>query len=90
LGEWFLDRRLGLPWFRILGQRYDPSLVRSLFRRTALLTPGVARVLQIQISFDRRTRVLSVPQFACILKDGSQITQDDLGRPFTPVPEAVT
>lgn len=89
LGEWFLDQRQGVPWFRIAGQAFDPGLVRSMLTKAAKLTPGVASVAKMTLGFDRRTRVLAIPEFKCVLKDGSIITQDDLGRPFTPVPEQV-
>jgi hypothetical protein len=83
LGEWFLDTRQGLPYFRvIIGQRYDPAAIDSMFRRGALLSPGVASVEQLTSSFNRRSRVLSIPVFKIRLKDGSLITQDQLQLPY--------
>ncbi len=83
LGEWFLDQRQGLPYFKkIIGQRFDPAVLDSIFRRAALLTPGVATVNALQLSFDRRTRKLSLPVFRVTLTDGSTLTQADLQVPF--------
>ncbi len=83
LGEWFLDTRQGLPYFRvIIGQRYDAAAVDSMFRRGALGSPGVASVDQLISRFDRKTRVLSIPSFKIRLKDGSLITQNQLQIPF--------
>lgn len=83
LGEWFLDRRQGLPyWKRIIAQRYDQALIEQIFRKACEATIGVARVARIQVAFNRRTRVLSIPSLIVICNDGSKITQDDLGRPF--------
>jgi hypothetical protein len=83
LGEWFLDTRAGLPYFRvIIGQRYDPAAIDSMFRRGALLSPGVAAVEALTSSFNRKTRVLAIPTFQIRLKDGSLITQDQLQIPY--------
>jgi hypothetical protein len=83
LGEWFLDTRQGLPYFRvIIGQRYDSAAIDSMFRRGALLSPGVASVEQLTSAFNRRSRVLSIPVFKIRLKDGSLITQDQLQLPY--------
>lgn len=83
LGEWFLDTRQGLPYFKkVIGQRFDPAVLDSVFRKTALLTAGVATVDAMQFSFNRRTRVLSLPVFRVTLKDGSKINQGDLQLPM--------
>lgn len=94
LGEWFLDIRQGLPYFRvIIGQRYDAGAIDSMFRRGALLSPGVASVEALVSRFDRRSRVLSIPTFKIRLKDGTLITQDQLQIPYivtTPGDQAVS
>jgi len=83
LGEWFLDIRQGMPYWRfILGQKYDSGICDRIFRQAALATSGVATVDQLITAFDRRARVLSVPVFKVTLVDGSTITQDQLGNPF--------
>lgn len=83
LGEWFLDTRQGLPYFqRILGQKYDASLIDQIFRKAAEKTAGVSRVNSFVSSFNRQTRTLSVPTFSVTLKDGTTLTQDDLTQPY--------
>jgi hypothetical protein len=83
LGEWFLDQRQGMPYWRyILGQRYDAGIADRVFRKGAELTAGVARVSALQTRFDRKTRALSVPVLKVVLTDGSTITQDQLRSPF--------
>lgn len=83
LGEWFLDQRQGLPyWKQIIGQRFDQALIEQIFRKACLATAGVARVERLRVAFSARTRVLSVPSLIVICNDGSKITQADLGNPF--------
>lgn len=82
LGEWFLDLRQGLPYFeKVIGQKPDFALLDTLFRRTALATPGVAVVQSLSSQFDRKTRKAGV-FFNAVAKDGTLITQDDLKRPL--------
>lgn len=59
LGEWFLDQRLGIPYFqRVFVSNPDIPLITSLFRRTILRTTGVAAVEKLSVRFDRNTRTL--------------------------------
>lgn len=82
LGEWFLDQREGIPYFeKIIGQKPDLAIVDTLYRRAVRATPGVANITSLTLGFDRATRALSV-QFTATLKDGSTITEADIGRPF--------
>lgn len=82
LGEWFLDTREGVPyWERIIGAKPDLGLIDTLYRRAILLTPSVGSVPNLKLAFDRSTRKLA-PSFNVILKDGSLITEADLGRKF--------
>lgn len=61
LGEWFLDRRRGVPYRRdILRRNPDLEVVRSVLRRTILGTPGVLSVPELSVTLDRRTRRLLV------------------------------
>lgn len=72
-GEWYLDTREGVPYFKIVSTRPDMSLLRSLFRRAILGVPGVQDVTRIDLTFDGRTRGLSVLA-NCTLTDGTVIT----------------
>lgn len=61
LGEWFLDQRLGIPYYQqILGHKSRPKLLEDAMRRAIVTTPGVARLLTLSTSFDGHTRAVSV------------------------------
>lgn len=76
-GEWFLDRRQGVPWFqRIFGQDPDDGLIRSLLSRTIAGTPGVTSVETVRFELDGKTRVLSV-DYRARTEDGLVIGPDD-------------
>jgi hypothetical protein len=60
LREWFLDRRLGIPYFsEVLVKNPNRPAVRSIFRRTIRETPGIASVdeLLLTIGSDRSARL---------------------------------
>lgn len=60
LGEWFLDRRIGIPFFRdILVKNPDRPAIRSIFRRTIRETPGITAVdeLLLTVRSDRSARL---------------------------------
>lgn len=72
-GEWFLDTREGIPYFKIVSTRPDMNLLRSLYRRALLAVPGVADVPRIALAFDGKTRTLTVTADVA-LTDGTVIT----------------
>lgn len=59
-GEWFLDLRQGIPYFQDV-LRKDPNLglIRSIFRRVILTTPGVVGIKAFDIRYDEAARRLS-------------------------------
>jgi hypothetical protein len=72
LGEWFLDQRLGVPWYqRILKKGADLRDVRQLLINVALQVPGVKSVNNFTIALNRSTRRLSITNFVIVLSDGS-------------------
>lgn len=73
LGEWFLNLNAGLPFQRVIGQRPDLNLFRSIFTKAALATRGVASVKSIGLAFDGRTRTLTVQPFGLVLVDGTTV-----------------
>ncbi len=82
LNEWFLNLNEGIPYFeQIIGQKPDLPLIDTLYRRAILATAGVGSISNLQLSFDRATRALSV-RFEAALVDGTTITEADTGRPF--------
>lgn len=80
-GEWFLDTTQGLPYFRyVFVQNPDERLIKSIFRRTILGTPGIASLDNFSMNFDRARRIIS-PLFAGRLVGGKRFTSADFG-PF--------
>jgi hypothetical protein len=64
LGEWYGDRRIGVPWFQVVFVK-NPNmrLVRSLIREVAITTPGVAAVLELRVTVNS-ARVAAI-SFVC-------------------------
>ena len=61
LGEWFLDIRLGIPYFgEILIKNPDLSRVRGIFKQTILTTPGIDSLETFSLTFAGAERKLSV------------------------------
>jgi len=61
LGEWFLDNRLGVPWFqRILGQKPKLQAVSEILQRAALSTPGLESLSNWELDYEGTTRTLSI------------------------------
>lgn len=59
-GEYFLDQRLGVPYYQsILVKNPRLVVVRSIFREVILETPGVLELLRFDLDFDTTTRTLS-------------------------------
>lgn len=81
LGEWFLDQRLGVPYFQdILVKSPDPILISAVFRKVLLGTPGVLHVDAFSANLDRLTRVLTVNFQATLVDSTTSITA--LNEPF--------
>ena len=67
LAEWFLDLRLGVPYYRdVLIKNPNLVAVRGIFREVVLETPGIADVESLSTSFDPATRRLSVSLVALL------------------------
>lgn len=60
-GEWFLDTRVGVPWFKVVFGVKNPDLeiIKRLFERVILSVPGVASVDDVTIEFNRATREMT-------------------------------
>jgi hypothetical protein len=72
LGEWFLDRRQGVPYFeKVFVENPDISFLTSLYRRIILDTRGVGGIESLALSFDRQTRALLV-SFTVRLADSTE------------------
>lgn len=69
-GEWFLDTRLGIPYYqKILGEKPRLNIMKNIFRKAILLTPGVLSISDLDITYDGATRVLAV-SFQCSSVEG--------------------
>lgn len=70
LGEWFLDTRLGVPYYeQILGQKPRLEAVRAIFRRVILETPGMLSISKLNLDYIGDTRALNVT-FDGVATDG--------------------
>ncbi len=60
LGEWFLDLRQGMPYYRdVFVKNPNIPVIRSLFRRCAIETPGVKSLRRFDLALDAVERELS-------------------------------
>jgi hypothetical protein len=68
-GEWFLDLDLGIPLFErvgvstaraIFGQKFDQTKAANEFRKAILSTPGIVSVTSLEVTFDGKTRAMTV------------------------------
>jgi hypothetical protein len=76
-GEWFLDPRQGLPYFRqILQKTPDVSSIGGIFRQAILETPGVESITRLDVELNRQTRALSI-NFTAKVDAGEELTFDE-------------
>ena len=60
-GEWFLDGRLGVPYFtELLEKGITDNVVRSILGRVALQTPTVINIENFRIVRDNANRKIAV------------------------------
>ena len=70
LGEWFLDTRVGVPWFQqIMIKGFDPVVVDAVLKTTILNIPGVEELTKFELDLDTKTRELTLT-FKAIGDDG--------------------
>lgn len=75
-GEWFLDSRVGIPYFsRILVKRPDISVLNSIFSAELRRDPGVKNVKSLNFQIDSVTRKLVV-SFSVESTDGTIVTSN--------------
>lgn len=73
LGEWFLDPRVGVPYFQeLLVKNPGTSVVRTIIRDVVVTTPGVATMNNFVTSYDGATRKLDV-SFTAITTSGEPL-----------------
>lgn len=77
LGEWFLDERQGIPFYRdILVKNPSRRLVESILKRVIVDTPGVDSLDKFELSIDAATRSATV-SFTVVTTDGETLRSDD-------------
>lgn len=55
-GEWFSDRRMGVPWFqRLLGLPVEDLVIERVLRRAILDTAGVASIETFSLARSERS-----------------------------------
>lgn len=73
LGEWFLDLREGVPYYRdVFVQNPDLNLIRSIFRAVILSVQDVQGVTALTLAYDPRLRTLGVA-FTALLATGETL-----------------
>lgn len=67
LGEWFLDRRLGIPYYRhVFVKSPDMNVVRRIFTDVITRCPGVLALTNLEFDYDPSERTLGVSFHATV------------------------
>lgn len=70
LGEWFLDQRKGIAFFRdVFVRNADMAVIKSTFQDVVTGDAGVDHLVSLELSFDSATRVLSVDFDAVLISE---------------------
>lgn len=81
LGEWFLDTRLGVPWFQsILVKAPDLPIVEKILREVITSVPSITGIVQFLITYVPRARSVAFA-FEAQTETGQTI-QGGSGLPF--------
>ncbi len=71
LGEWFLDTRIGIPYYRdVLVKNPNRLVVESIFRDVIINTNGISGIDGFTFNLDSSTRTLRI-ETTPILEDGT-------------------
>ena len=77
LDEWFLDTRIGVPFFQeILVKSPNFTRVRGIYRQLILTTPGIESIEEFSLTLDSPTRTLSL-SFLARKTDGETLQFDE-------------
>lgn len=75
IGEWFLDKNVGVPWLnRIMGRKFDPELAEAVVKAEILKTDGVAAITSFSIAFDKTNRGIYIREIE-ILTDYDEVVR---------------
>lgn len=82
LGEWFLDQREGVPYYRdVLIKNPDEAIVRSIFRQVILDTQDIESLRKLEVTIDGASRTLTL-DFVAVASDGTVFDTSKLDDPF--------
>ncbi|NIQ91014.1 MAG: hypothetical protein GWM98_04690 [Nitrospinaceae bacterium] len=71
-GEWFLDLRLGVPWYQdILGEKPRFNILKGIFRQVILGTNGVEGITDFRMTWDGVTRTIGLSFSVVSAEDGT-------------------
>jgi len=60
-GEWFLDQRIGIPYYQaVLRKNPNQNLITAIFRAATVQTPGIRTVDSFSLSLEPITRTLTI------------------------------
>ncbi len=77
-GEWFLDLRIGIPYFEeVLVKAINLMSVRGIFAEVIRDTPGVISLGDLTVDLDRSSRVLGLPFSALLDGEDTPRTFDE-------------
>ena len=78
LAEWFLDQRIGVPYFQqVMVKSPDPVVLDSVFKAEIINTPGIVELLAFDFSIDARTRELLL-SFTAVDDTGAVISVSEV------------
>lgn len=67
LGEWFLDRRLGIPYYRhVFVKNPNLDVVRRIFTTVITRCPGVLALTNLELDYNPSARTLGVSFHATV------------------------
>jgi hypothetical protein len=82
LGEWFLDQRQGVPYFRhVFVKNPNLDVVRRLFRKIVVSVDGVTSVPRFELRFEPQSRNLYF-DFEAVFDDGERLVVAATDREF--------
>lgn len=77
-GEWFLDTRVGLPYYdQVLIKSPDNKAVRAIITQAILTTPGIEALESFEMDFDGVTRTMSVSFVARLTNSTDPLVFDE-------------
>jgi hypothetical protein len=76
-GEWFLDKRLGVPYFeKILGQKPRLNVVNEIYREAILAVNGVQSIFDLNVDYVPSTRKITTTFRAATIEGPLEYTKE--------------